>query len=210
MTVSVRCHSCGTPIEAPTQARYLTCDRCGASLLLRHEGGVYFTEPVRAEDREAIAQTPSAALPEALPAARERADDSRVDRLESEVDRLHLENELLRLDADWDRDRARYMMRSRSGQLIVPSPTAGLVFAIIGASLLGLGLLGGMILALIAGSPEPLFCAFFPLSLGGALLGVGLFTRYRGLRYQEARRAYQRERDYLLDRLDELDRRERR
>jgi hypothetical protein len=212
MTVSVRCYRCGAAVEASPQAHSVNCGHCGAGLLLRHEGGVWFSEPHRADAAAAIAEAPTPGLPEVLPAASGRSDrpaDSRVDRLESEMDRLRLENELLRLDADWDREREQHMVRTRYGRLVEPNPVAGLVFIIIGASVAGVGLLVGVGLALATRQPGMLCCTFTAFLPGGAMVGAGFLQRYKGLRYQEARKAYQRERDDLLDRLDELDRRER-
>ncbi len=100
------------------------------------------------------------------------------------------EDELTRIDREWDRERLRYMVHRRHGRRYVPSAATGVVMGLLGV---GFGL----------------FCAVTTLNMGGGLggalslfglvfaclaagLGVHQFNKAR--RYRAAYAAYQRRR----------------
>jgi hypothetical protein len=45
-TISIRCNSCGAPLEAGAQARYITCKFCNSQLEIKRTASSVFTEEI--------------------------------------------------------------------------------------------------------------------------------------------------------------------
>jgi hypothetical protein len=170
---SVRCNECGAVLQVPSSARYVTCNHCNVSLEVHRTSVATYTE--------ALPRPGASASPrEADPAWREMAD-----RLEY----MERQNELARIDREWDMERERYMLYSRYGRRNVPSTTTsivvGVIFGTMGIGMIAVGLVG----AVLGRSPEGLVCCLpglFFLLIGtvAAVVNYGQAQRYQRA-YQE-------------------------
>lgn len=93
---SLSCNNCGAPIEVAPTTNYLTCAHCGSRLAVKRTETAHYTEVL---DRL----------------------QARVDRVDNELEQLRTENELLRLDQEWEDECKRYMVRTKDGSLVEPS-----------------------------------------------------------------------------------------
>ena len=114
---------------------------------------------------------------------------------------LDCQNELARIDREWDTERRRYMVTSRYGRQYVPS-AAGAV--IMGAVAVGVGLVWTVMALDIAAAAPGGFGAVLALFgvvfiAAGAGLSIHQFNKAR--RYQAAYAAYRRRREEAEDRV---------
>ena len=93
---TLACNNCGAPVEVLPTTNYLTCAHCGSRLAVRRTETAHYTEVL-----------------EKLQA--------RVDHVDREVKDLRIDNDLLRLDQDWEDRRKEYMMHRKDGELVEPS-----------------------------------------------------------------------------------------
>lgn len=103
---SLACDNCGAPLEVPEQANYVRCNHCDSQLAVHRGASVSYTELV-----DKIVQ--------------------RADRLTDEVARLGYENELARIDRDWDRERESLMFTDKNGRRHEPSMAGAMIGAVI-------------------------------------------------------------------------------
>lgn len=101
----VSCSLCGEQLQVPDTTRYVTCGQCRTSLVVRRSGSSIYTEPV-------------AAASTAPPASRTTSPDLRDLQRQQEVNRL--ENELNRLDIDWEKEKEEYKVSGRYGHRYLP------------------------------------------------------------------------------------------
>jgi hypothetical protein len=178
---TLNCNECGALIQVPTIARYVTCNQCGAHLIVQRTGAAAYTE---ATHQPAPPDPPD-------PARREMSE--RLEHLESQ-------NELYRLDSEWQTGREQYMITSRYGGRYVPSAFAAVVIGILGVGfglfwiVMGLGMADNF-----AGSGMALYMPLFGLVFIVAGIVVSFYQFYMAQRYQAAYATYQRRRAKILD-----------
>lgn len=178
---TLNCNECGALIQVPTVARYVTCNQCGAHLIVQRTGVAAYTE---------AAPRPAPPPGSSDPAWREMSE--RLEQLESQ-------NELYRIDHEWQTGREQYLITSRHGRY-VPSAVAAVVIGVLGVGfglfwiVMGLGLAGNF-----ADSGIALYMPLFGLVfiLGG--LGVSIHQFNMAQRYLAAYANYQRRRAKILD-----------
>jgi len=123
------------------------------------------------------------------------SDHSSAQAMSEQLAELRYQNELARLDREWEAERERYLTTTRYGVRQVPSPAMGTATAIIGG-------IGGILwtvfaTALTGSGPDfgpfavakvvfPLFGVLFTC----AAIGMGLYKRSQALRYLQAHEAY--------------------
>ncbi|MDQ5825686.1 MAG: hypothetical protein M3441_15950 [Chloroflexota bacterium] len=95
---SLSCQKCGGPLDVPTSADFVTCGYCGSALAVRRNGSAHYTE-----------------LLERL--------EQHTQYLAGRTEYLRLRDEVEALDAEWQRERRRYLMRRLSGSLRAPTRT---------------------------------------------------------------------------------------
>ena len=49
--ITLSCQQCGAPLEIPTGLSHITCGHCGAALVVRQHGAVFFTEKIESLER---------------------------------------------------------------------------------------------------------------------------------------------------------------
>lgn len=100
------CGSCGASLHVPEGVQFVNCLHCGSSLQVRRNESVAFTEVVETLQEHA---SQLAQMQETL-------------RQQTEVqEQLALQNELNRLDQEWDRESARWMWTDKHGGRHLPS-----------------------------------------------------------------------------------------
>ena len=172
----VCCQGCGADLQVDETIRFVTCNYCAAKLEVVHGESVTHTRQL---DR--IEQTTS--------------------QLASNLKVIELQNEIERLDREWDRDREGMLVRGKHGSVSEPSAAGALVGGVIAV------IFGIFWVAMAAGSGAP---GLFPL-FGLVFIGVAVFSIISGTskadRFQRSRSSYETRRAELLARL-EAERRE--
>ena len=166
-TERLNCNNCGAPLEVPASARFVTCNQCGAQLTIQRSGGATYTEAASG------------------PVLREMAD---------RLDELTRQNELARVDREWDIERESYTRYGRYGQRYRPTVATSLITGVV--ALVGGGIWIFFVTSFVQppgviGLMFPLFGVFFMVfGVGVAIYNYNLAQRYgQGLqRYQERRR----------------------
>jgi hypothetical protein len=110
-----------------------------------------------------------------------------------QVEELRLQNELLQLDREWDRNQEEYMFRDRYGRRRVPAEGEGVIAGV----LLGVtGVFGIILMAAV----KMLNAGFI---LGALMITIGIIVALRSTNqareYQEAKGHYELRRSKLLD-----------
>ena len=167
----VCCQGCGADLQVDETIRFVTCNYCAAKLEVVHGESVTHTRQL---DR--IEQTTS--------------------QLASNLKVIELQNEIERLDREWDRDREGMLVRGKHGSVSEPSAAGALVGGVIAV------IFGIFWVAMAAGSGAP---GLFPL-FGLVFIGVAVFSIIRGTskadRFQRSRGSYETRRAELLARLE--------
>ncbi len=138
----------------------------------------------------------------ALAKARLLADPPADPPLGDHLAEVRHQNELARIDREWEIEREQYLITGRYGRREVPTTTGGLITAVVGG---GFGLVWTiMAFSITSGAPDvgpfSLAKVFFPL-FGVVFIGAavvwGLTCMKRAEKYQAAFRAYQARRAEL-------------
>jgi hypothetical protein len=186
--IMVPCNACGAKLHVPPHVRYVSCDRCGASLAVRQEGGAWFTESPQGP----------------IGAGGSTLDNRDVERMNDRLEELSVQNELLRLDQEWQMEQERHMMTSKYGARYRPNAAGAVVMGVV-------AVVGGLIWmvftgSMIANSPSgmggpPTFLPLFGLLFIAFGVGAAIWQFSKAQAYKEAEETYKRRRRALLDRL---------
>lgn len=125
------------------------------------------------------------------------------ERLSEQLAEVKHQNELARIDREWEAERQQYMLADRYGRRSVPTPGMGIIAGAVG------GLFGAfwtiMACAITGEAPDvgpfavakvmfPLFGVVFTV----AAIGYGIYTVTRAQKYEQALAAYKARRDRAL------------
>ncbi len=166
--ISLSCNHCGAPIDVPKVSKFVTCEHCNSRLKIQSSGSATYTEVL-----------------EVIEEIKERNDE-----IAEDLEIIKTQNEIERLDRDWDRWREKQLSRDEDGNTHEPS-TIG---SIVGAAVIGVG---GI---MFAGFSDG----------GGALISLGaiafaiIFAIYginHASTFNKSKRRYKRERKQLVRRL---------
>jgi LSD1 subclass zinc finger protein len=172
----VSCYGCGAALQVPEGARFVTCRYCNASLEIKRNETTIYTETL------------------------ERI-DQRTAEMAEDLDAIRHEHEIERLDREWALRRAGFMTRSKDGTSSEPSMVGGILAMVIGGGFglfwtvtafsitsrgMAMGAPGGM-------SIFPLFGVVFIV----AAIVSGLTMMSKAMRFQQAQRDYQRQREEM-------------
>ena len=102
--LSVSCNHCGAPLQITEETKFVTCLHCDHQLAVKHSDSAIFTE----------------VLTQLAERTADMADDLKV---------IQLQNDLERLDREWETESRKYMIRGKNGHISRPSP---LLFTVIG------------------------------------------------------------------------------
>ena len=102
----VCCQGCGADLEIDESIRFVTCNYCGARLEVVHDATVTHTKQL---------------------ANIERA----TERMASDIRVIELQNDLERLDREWNSQRNGLLVRGENGSLSEPSPVGSIVGGVV-------------------------------------------------------------------------------
>lgn len=166
----VCCQGCGANLEVDESIRFVTCNYCHARLEVVHGTSITHTK-----------------LLEEL--------DQRTESMAKDIKVLKLENELERLDREWESTRQAMLVRGKNGSVSEPSATSatfGGIMAIV---------MGVVWMVLTGSTPAP---AFFPM-FGLVFIGAGIFGMISGngkaSEFEGLRSRYQARRGELVSQI---------
>lgn len=164
-TLPLNCNNCGAPLPVPESTRYLTCQYCDTRLEVVRKGNAAFTK-VLGELQE------------------------RTDQISSEVRRLQLENELLKVEQNWDRESNELKYRGQDGSGFEPSAAGGVFFVV-------LAVVAAIVLSLLG---EIFLGVFVGLFVGS----LGILQVVAASNYEDSWRLYMRRKQQVLREISEL------
>ena len=168
----VCCQGCGADLQVDESIRFATCNYCHARLEIVHDPTVTHTRLL-----EDIGRT-----------TEKMAGNLRV---------IELQNDLERLDREWESERESFMVTGKNGHRSLPSQTGSVVGGVI-AVVFGIFWIGA---AASMGAPFP-FPLFGLIFIGAAIFGmINGTTKASG--YQDAESAFSRRRDELIRRIED-------
>ena len=170
--VDSRCIHCGAALRVAGDATHICCQYCNSELRIVHEGDQVATELVRAMQED----------------------------LGQRLEVIRLQNEIERMDREWNMEREGYMVTEKGGGRSVPS-VIGSIFAIIAALVFGGIWLEG---TSHVGAP-PLFTLFGFLVVGGIVVSA-IFGIVKAGSHDTAADRYQASRRQLLAKLERAER----
>jgi hypothetical protein len=138
----VCCQGCGANLEVDESIRFVTCNYCNARLEVVHDASTTHTK-----------------LFEEL--------DHRTESMARDIKVLKLENELGRLEREWESTRQAMLIRGKDGSVSEPNATSATFGGI-------MAIVGGVVWMIFTGSmgapgPFPLFGLLF---IGGGIFGM--------------------------------------
>lgn len=162
----VCCQGCGAALDIEESLRFVTCNYCHARLEVVHDSTVTHTRLLEKLER-------------------------RTERLVDDVKVLQLQNDLDRLEREWDRYREASLIRGEDGAVSEPSVVGSVVGGI-------LGIAGGLSFMVFAGS--------FGL-VGLIFVGFGIYVIVSGsskaAAFKEFRESYEARRSNLIIQIDQ-------
>ena len=171
---SLSCNKCGAPLDVPATVDFLTCGHCGSRLVVKRTGSAHYTETIEQLSK-------------------------RAERMEEDIDRLALENDLERLEREWQQEREQYMVRGKDGSLSEPGNALALQ--------IGIGVFSGLLMLIAIGYFAPWGAAAAPLWL--IVLLFVAFTvwsivdaRMKLTRYEAAMREYERHKAEIVRQIE--------
>jgi len=167
----VCCQGCGADLDVNESIKYVTCNYCGAKLEVVHDATVTHTRQLEKIEKN-------------------------TDRMANNLKVIELQNDLERLDREWESLRGGMMVRDEHGNVSEPSSTGAFIagcFAIV------FGLVW-IIFASSIGAPG-IFPLFGLLFIGFAIFGM-VRTSKTAETYRYRRAEYESRRRGLIARLD--------
>jgi len=167
----VCCQGCGADLEVDETIRYITCNYCHARLEIVHDATVTHTRQL-----DKI----------------ERTTDAMVNKIKV----IELQNDLERLDREWQSRRETLLVRTKEGNVSEPSSAGSMIGGMV-AIVFGIFWVG---MASSMGAPS-----FFPL-FGLVFIGFAIFSMVNGTAkagaYQNHRSDYESQRQELITRIE--------
>ena len=168
----VCCQGCGADLQVDESIRFATCNYCHARLEIVHDPTVTHTRLL-----EDIGRT--------------------TERMAGNLRVIELQNDLERLDREWENHRESFMVTGKHGHRSLPSQAGSIVGGVV-------AIVGGIIwMSFAAGMGAP-----FPFPLFGLLfIGFALFSMINGTSkatgYRSAENAFMSRRKEIIRRIDE-------
>jgi hypothetical protein len=159
---SVTCNHCGAPLQVPDSTRFVTCSHCGSQLEIHRSGNAVYTEVLQRIDER----------------TEQMADDLNV---------IRRQNEIERLDREWQMRRETLLVRNKDGSTSTP----GAIGAIVGSVFAGV--IGCFVLSSAPSPMNLIGLVFILIGVVGGIMQVGKASEYR-----DAEAAYLRQRQALL------------
>lgn len=160
---SVNCNNCGAPLEVAAGTNFVTCGHCGSRLAVKRTGSSAYTE-----------------LLEKL--------DQKTDAMAEQLAEIVRQNELERIDREWEREQQRYMITTKHGARHEPNAVGGMVMAVV------MAVFGVFWIGFTASMGAPGFFPAFGVIFIIVAIGSGVWQMNKASEYEAAKTAYQRRR----------------
>jgi hypothetical protein len=167
----VCCQGCGADLQIDESVRYVTCNYCHTRLEVVHDETVTHTRLLDKIERT-------------------------TDRMANNLKVIELQNDLERLDREWESRRSSLMVRSKNGNISEPSSVASVVGGVV---VIGFGIVWITFTASM-GAPGG-FQLFGLLFIGFAIFGM-FSGATKASAFQNGRQRYEAERRELISRLE--------
>jgi hypothetical protein len=168
----VCCQGCGADLQIDESIRFVTCNYCNARLEVVHDATVTHTRQL-----DKIQRT--------------------TEQLAGNMKVIELQNDLERLDREWDNQRTSLLVRGKNGHVSEPSSTGSMVGGII------MIVFGVFWMSMVSSMHAP---SFFPL-FGLLFIGIAIFNMIHGTTkagaYQSQLGDYEARRRQLIDRIEQ-------
>jgi hypothetical protein len=174
--IKLCCQGCGADLQVTEEVRFVTCNYCQSKLEIVRDASVTHTRVL-----------------EKLEKTTERiAENLRV---------IELQNDLERMDREWETMRQGMMIREKDGGLSEPSTVASVIAGFV-------FILGGVVFSIVSGAMGA--PGFFPL-FGLLFVGVGFFNLITGpakaARFRNLQDSHEMRRNRLIRALEKERRR---
>jgi hypothetical protein len=182
--IALNCNHCGAKLKVKGTAKFVTCKHCETQLAIHHGDGAAYTDVVEAANRvEASAKVL----------------EEHASALGGQNEVIILQNELGRIDREWEARRNGLMRRGKDGSTHVP--TKGAAIAI--------GLCAPLVLFPFmplwsSGHSAPWWAVVLMLALAGFIAWQALRLHQQAVLYERGLAAHEQERAELLAKLDAL------
>jgi hypothetical protein len=167
----VCCQGCGADLQVDDTVRYVTCNYCHTRLEVVHDETVTHTRLLDKIERT-------------------------TDRMAGNLKVIELQNDLERLDREWQNQRSGLMVRNKNGHVSEPSSAASVAGGFIA---IGVGIVW---IIFTSSMHAP---AFFPL-FGLVIMGMAVFGMVSGTNkagaYRTGQARYENERARLIEKLE--------
>lgn len=166
--LSLNCNNCGAPLEVQEGTRFVTCRSCSSRLEVQRSGDAAFTRKL-----EAIEQ--------------------RTEDLARDVNDLKVDNEVERIDREWQMERDRMLLRGDGGTAGEPSVATG-VITMIGGVAIGIG----WFYFTSSMGPQGGYFPWFGILVALVAVGGGLWHLSKAWEFQSREREYRARRARAL------------
>ncbi len=167
-TTPVNCNNCGAPLEVSPGTNFVTCGHCGSRLAVRRAGAAAYTELLEKLDKttEAMAE---------------------------QLGVIARQNEVARIDREWEEERQAYLVTDRMGGRHVPTAAGAWVAA---CALGGLGLFWLLTMRRYVQTPPQFMLTAVVMIVVGAASGYWQWSKAE--EYRAARARYEKRRAAAL------------
>jgi hypothetical protein len=161
------CQGCGADLQVTDEIRFVTCNYCQSKLEIVRDTSVTHTRVLEKLERT-------------------------TERIAGNLKVIELQNDLERLDREWETARTGMLVRDKHGNVSEPSAAASTVGGLI-------AIVGGVVFTIASGSMgTPML---FPL-FGLLFVGVGIFNLISGpvkaSEYRDLRQRYETQRQRMI------------
>ena len=168
----VCCQGCGADLEVDEDVRYVTCNYCHARLEVVHDTSVTHTRILEKLEKN-------------------------TDRMAGNLRVIELQNDLERLDREWEGRKERFMMTGKHGRRYLPSRGGSIA---VGSVMIILAIF--WIIATVSKGSPGVFSLFGVLFLGFAIYTI-IGGCSKAAAYGLARDEFHQHRDSLIRRIEE-------
>ncbi len=164
----VNCNGCGAALDVGPDTRFATCSQCGARLAVKRSETAAYTEVLENLERK-------------------------TDAIAEQLADIQRQNELERIDREWERERETLMISGKNGSRSEPNATMGIIVAVV----MSLSGLFWTATTMSMGAPGGFTC------FGGlfviAAIGIGVLTVKKAQAYESAQARYWQRRRAAMD-----------
>jgi hypothetical protein len=160
--ISVTCNHCGGPLQVPDATRFVTCSYCGTRLEVHRSGNAVYTEVLASIDQ-------------------------RTQAMAQDLEHIKRQNEIERLDREWQMRRSSLMVHNKDGSVSEPSAVGSIIGSVITA------VIGVFVMAAAPGEVKFVGLLFIVIGVVSGLVQMGKAAQYR-----DAEESYRRQRDALM------------